>query len=51
MIELAAAHTHGFGTVFVLMYAVGGVVLLDVLVVAMIALHFARNAVAQIRAD
>lgn len=50
MIELAA-QTQSFGTVFVLMYAVGGVVLLDVLVVAMIAAHFAKNAYAQIRAE
>lgn len=50
MIELAA-HTQGFGPVFVLMYAVAGVVLVDVLVVAMIAAHFAKNAFAQIRSE
>jgi hypothetical protein len=50
MIELAA-QTQGFGPVFVLMYAVAGVAIVDVVVVAMIAAHFARSALTQVAAE
>jgi len=50
MIQLAA-QTQTFGPVFMLMYALAGVAVVDLAVVALVAAHFARGALTRVQTD